>query len=353
LDGCDSMVITETTLFPLPQLKVEVTSDFNGFDISCFGESDGSAIANVTGASPFQYIWSTTSTDQSITGLSAGIYAVTVTDANSCITEGSVELLYPPPFSISFVVSQPDCFSNSHGSITVEQTGGIAPVRYSIDGINYQSSNIFPDLSGGTYEITAFDANDCEVKEIIWLNVPLMVNVDLGDDLIILPGDTSVINAIVNVPYDSLSSVVWNGLMNPNCPTCLSQPVAPIITTTYSVTVETSDGCNDEDVMTLFLLKDTDVYVPNIFSPNSDNINDRLVINAGASVKKISSLSIYDRWGNMVFAANDFLPDDLNSSWDGKMKGKQVNPGVFAYKMIVEFKDGRSEIRFGDVTVVK
>src|SRR5687768_17282458 len=141
--------------------------------------------------------------------------------------------------------------------------------------------------------------------------------------------------------------------MNPNCPTSLTQPVAPIITTTYSVIVETFDGCKDEDAMTLFLLKDIDVYVPNIFSPNSDNINDMLVISAGDYVEKISSFIIYDRWGNMVFVAHDFLPHDLNNSWDGKVKGKRVNPGVFAYKVIVEFRDGRSEIRYGDVTVVR
>ncbi|HUR31677.1 MAG TPA: gliding motility-associated C-terminal domain-containing protein, partial [Saprospiraceae bacterium] len=123
--------------------------------------------------------------------------------------------------------------------------------------------------------------------------------------------------------------------------------------TTYSVTVESFDGCKDEDVMTLFLLKDIDVYVPNIFSPNGDNINDRLVISAGDYVEKISSFIIFDRWGNMVFSANDFLPDDLNNSWDGKVKGKYVNPGVFAYKVIVEFRDGRSEIRYGDVSVVR
>ncbi len=58
-DGCDSLVIQTTSLFPLPQVNVQATSDFNGYDISCFGESDGSAIANVTGVSPFQYLWST------------------------------------------------------------------------------------------------------------------------------------------------------------------------------------------------------------------------------------------------------------------------------------------------------
>ncbi len=179
-DGCDSLVILTTSLFLLPQLDVQATSDFNGYDISCFGESDGSAIANVTGISPFQYLWSTGSPDQSITGLSSGDYFVTITDANGCQTESSVSITEPEEFSIGFEVAQPDCFGHNQGTITVMQTGGVQPIRYSIDGVNFQSSPVFNGLNSGTYTMTAIDANDCDKEEIIWINVPLKLNVDLG-----------------------------------------------------------------------------------------------------------------------------------------------------------------------------
>ena len=352
-DGCDSLVIEQTTLYPLPEVQIEVTSDFNGYAISCFGESDGSVSAEVLGVEPWTYLWSTGSTDQSISGLSAGNYAVTITDANGCIARDEVLLFEPEKFSINFIVSQPDCFDHQDGSITVVQSGGVEPIRYSIDGINYQSSSVFDQLAGGTYTITALDANDCEVKEIIWINVPLMVEVELGDDQVVLPGDTAIIKAIVNVPFDSLANVSWSGLVNANCPSCLEQPVAPIITTTYSVTVTSLDGCQDEDAMTLFLESNNDIYVPNIFSPNGDNVNDRLVINVGSSVKEIASMVIFDRWGNLVFSAEHFQPSDISNSWDGRFKGQGLNPGVFAYRLIVEFEDGRSEVRYGDVTLVR
>jgi hypothetical protein len=306
IDGCDSLVIEQTILYPLPELEIIVSSDFNGYHISCFGESDGSAMADVTGIMPWTYIWSTGDTDKNISGLFAGAYAVTVTDGNGCKTNDVITLTEPEPFSFGFLISQPGCFDQENGSITVEQTGGIAPIRYSIDGVNFQSSSTFNGLSGGTYEVTARDANDCEVKEIIWINVPLMVHVDLGDDQIILPGDTAIIQAIVNVPYDSLATISWTGITNPNCPTCLTQPVAPIITTTYSVSVTSVDGCSDEDAMTIYLQRRIDIYFPNIFSPNGDNINDRLLISAGADIEEISSMIIFDRWGNMVYSADHF-----------------------------------------------
>ncbi len=352
-DGCDSLVIEQTSLYPLPLLNAEATSDFNGFDISCSGEADGSVTANVSGIPPFSYSWSTGDTNQSITNLIAGSYAVTITDANGCRIDGEVTLTEPGPFMVSFVVSQPGCFDQKNGNITVEQTGGVAPIRYSIDGINYQPSPSFTNLGGGTYQITALDANGCEQKEIIGINVPLQVNVELGDDQVIESGDTAIIHAIVNVPFDSLESIVWSGISNPNCPTCLTQTVIPIITSTYSVSVTSVDGCSDEDALTLFLEKNTEVFIPNIFSPNGDNINDRLIISAGSDVEEISSLVIFDRWGNNVFAADHFYPNDLNSAWDGTSKGKPLNSGVFAFKLVAVFKDGKEQIRVGDITLVR
>ncbi|MEO5905418.1 MAG: gliding motility-associated C-terminal domain-containing protein [Saprospiraceae bacterium] len=140
------------------------------------------------------------------------------------------------------------------------------------------------------------------------------------------------IHAIVNVPFDSLSSINWSSLINPNCPDCLTQPVAPIITTTYSVVVTSHNGCSDEDAMTLFVDQRDDIYVPNVFSPNGDNINDRLLISAGEDVDNISSFIIYDRWGEMVLSANDFSSNDPLYAWDEKLKGRFLNPGVFAYR---------------------
>ncbi len=352
-DGCDSLVIEQTSLYPLPLLNAEATSDFNGFDISCSGEADGSVTANVSGIPPFSYSWSTGDTNQSITNLIAGSYAVTITDANGCKTNSEVTLNEPGPFMVSFVVSQPGCFDQKNGNITVEQTGGVAPIRYSIDGINYQPSPSFTNLGGGTYQITALDANGCEQKEIIGINVPLQVNVELGDDQVIESGDTAIIHAIVNVPFDSLASIVWSGISNPNCPTCLTQTVVPINTSTYSVTVSTVDGCSDEDALTLFLEKHTEVFIPNIFSPNGDDINDRLIISAGSDVEEISSFVIFDRWGNNVFAAEHFQANDPNYGWDGTLKGSKLNSGVFAFKLVAVFKDGKEQIRVGDVTLVR
>jgi gliding motility-associated-like protein len=349
-DGCDSLVIEQTTLYPPTELNLE-TSNYNGYSISCFGESDGSIQANANGTTPFTYMWSTGNTEVSIAGISAGSYALTVTDGNGCITSSEVMLFEPDPFSINFEISHPDCFDSDNGIITINQTGGIAPVRYSIDEVNFQSSPIFENLTGGTYTVTALDANDCVVKEIIWINVPLMVSVELGDDMQLFPGDTVVISAIVNVPFDSLASLEWNGLINPDCPGCLTQTVAPVITTSYSVSVSTHDGCSDEDALTLFVENGKDVYVPNIFSPNEDGVNDEFIVSTGNGVEKITSFIIYDRWGNVLYEKANALPGEIK--WDGTFHHQMINPGVFAYRLIVEYGGGHQDVLYGDLTLVR
>jgi len=95
------------------------------------------------------------------------------------------------------------------------------------------------------------------------------------------------------------------------------------------------------------------MYIPNVFSPNGDGINDRLLISAASDVEEIESMEIFDRWGNLVFAAKNFLPGDPTNSWDGKRDGVTLNPAVFAYKMMARFKDGRREVRNGDITLVR
>jgi len=107
------------------------------------------------------------------------------------------------------------------------------------------------------------------------------------------------------------------------------------------------------DSLTLFLIYNQDVYIPNVFSPNGDSINDLIFINGGPGIERISSFSIFDRWGNEVYLANDFQPNDAAIAWDGKLDGDYLNPGVYAYRAIIIFKDGNSVVRYGDITLIR
>ncbi|MBW8048926.1 MAG: T9SS type A sorting domain-containing protein [Cytophagales bacterium] len=139
-------------------------------DASC-AASDGSAVVIVNGGTmPYTYSWSTGGINQIETGLSAGIYSVTVTDANLCsmIAPVIVNNVGGPTISI---VSTTDvnCNNPSIGAIDINVTGGVAPYTYSWSPTGDTTQNI-SNLTIGTYGITVTDANGCIAVASIDIN---------------------------------------------------------------------------------------------------------------------------------------------------------------------------------------
>ncbi len=95
-----------------------------------------------------------------------------------------------------------------------------------------------------------------------------------------------------------------------------------------------------------------EIFIPNIFSPNGDKINDLFMMQDGGDVINIEQLIIFDRWGNQLFEATNFLPNDSQYGWNGKFKGKRMPEGVYIYSAIVHFKDQSSSFFSGDVTLI-
>jgi gliding motility-associated-like protein len=92
------------------------------------------------------------------------------------------------------------------------------------------------------------------------------------------------------------------------------------------------------------------LYFPNIFSPNDDALNDRFYPFAGGDfITKIDEFKIFDRWGDLMFEAYNFQPNDFDHGWDGTKNGRRLNSNVYVYYAIVEFKDGKKKVFKGDV----
>src|SRR5687768_14311140 len=96
-----------------------------------------------------------------------------------------------------------------------------------------------------------------------------------------------------------------------------------------------------------------DVFIPNVFSPNGDNINDWFTLYTDADLKEISLLEIYTRWGDLVFRKTNFLPNDDTQGWDGKFRGETLNPGVYVYRIEILYGDDLVEKLAGDITIVR
>ena len=324
--------------------------------LACVGDQTGAVVATATGDfPPYTYQWSNGAATPGISNLIAGNYSVTVFGPFGCEASAQVIIEEPLDIEVMFIVNNPDCFNEEGGYVQVEASGGSTPYQFALNGSDFQSENIFNGLSSGVYQITVQDANGCEQVESFAINAPILADVNLGDDDTIQLGDGVTINAIVNLPDSLLSNIEWSGLgTDLECPTCLTQATVPLVTTTYSISIESSDGCTDDDDMTIFVDRRRQVFVPNVFSPNGDGVNDFLFPFAKAnSVAKIHSFLIFSRWGETVFEAYGFQPNDPGLGWDGQHKGEPMRPAVFAWFAEIEFIDGQAMLFEGDVVLVR
>jgi gliding motility-associated-like protein len=330
--------------------------DFDPTNISCFGLSDGSITAlPVGGVGNYSYSWQIGESGETVDGLPAGSYTVTVLDGNGCEIDGLVTLTQPNQLFLDVIdVIDNICFGEEEGLVTVEGSGGTGPYEYSLDGSVFQASETFGNLPAGDYTFTILDALGCTETVEAFVDQPVELTVDAGEDQTINLGYSTTIraqpsNPIVTYSWSPDQEDIFRCLFSD----CQTAEVMPLNSTIFEVTVTDLTGCIATDSVRIGVIKNRPLYIPNAFSPNNDGPNDRFTIYAGPSVESIQSLQIFDRWGEQVFSRQDFAPNDESQGWDGTFNGRLLNPGVFVYMAEVRFIDGFTARYKGDVTLVR
>lgn len=328
-----------------------VLSDYNGYAVSCASATDASATVQPAGGEPpYAYLWSDGSLQNTLTDRPAGLYTLTVTDAFGCEKILTVDLNAPPPLTLNAVFNDPGCDGPVTGSIDAGQTGGgVPPYAYDLSGNGLQSSGLFPDLPTGPYVVTVRDANGCTASEPGDLVAPLIPVVSAGEDRVIDLGEETLLSGFSSVPADS---VQWSPAASVFCGACLETVARPSATTAYVLTVGSPHGCFRSDTVWVRVNRVRNIYLPNVFSPNDDSRNDRFVISSGVAVENIRLFRVYSRWGELVYEGKDLAPNDPNAGWDGRWRGKTVDPGVFAWLVEARFVDGVVQTYEGSVTVL-
>ena len=335
---------------------IQITTDYDGFAVSCENSEDGAVTAEATqGVPPYNYTWNTGAQTPSLDGLGIGIYTVSVTDATGCTSETQVTLDAPPGIVASLTTISPPCFGDPTGSIVIDTiSGGTGPFEYSLNGEFFNTVASLPfvvnAVEPGSYTLSIQDANDCATEVAANVFDAQQLVLDLGADDELLLGETYVLEGLVNF---EVASATWTPADSLSAPDSLITVAMPQQTTTYTLTAVDANGCVVSDQITLFVNRDRNVYIPNIFTPNEDGVNDFFGVFGGKDVVVVKTFKIFDRWGNLVYENGPFAPNDMSYGWDGTFNGKLMNPAVFVYYAELEFVDGETEVYKGDVTLMR
>ncbi len=347
-NGCSKM---ETFALQDPPELALTTSEIAP---KCFGEPSGEISLNVSGGiTPINYAWSTPGAGNVsvLQNLSAGNYVVTVSDGNGCSKMETFALQDPPELALTTSELTPKCFGESSGEISLNVSGGITPINYAWSLPGAGNVPILQNLPAGNYVVTVSDGNGCSKTENIVLPGPpeLAVHLTVSDSLI-APGELVVLTANPMPNASFLTVLEWQPASFFNGNHGFTAQVFPEEDTDFFVKIADQNGCTASDMRRVEVEK-TGVFIPNIFAPGSSQ-NNRFTVFSGSQVRQVRRLQVYDRWGELVFMNENFPPNDLSEGWDGTFRNKATQPGVYLYRVLVEFENGATKEIRGDLTVV-
>jgi gliding motility-associated-like protein len=219
-------------------MSIDKTS-LNTSNVSCFGGNDGEATVTAAGGTTnYFYLWDNGQTTVTATGLIAGSYIVTVTDANGCTATDTAIVTEPTALTFTTFSQDVSCFGGNDGIAAVIPAGGTSP--YFFNWSNGGSTDTITALIAGSYDVTITDDNGCQTSTTIVVDEPLSgmsltftvdsVNCNASSD-----GGATVNVLGGTTPY---TSFVWdNGAGNTQTVTGLSAGI------TYNVTVTDNNGC--------------------------------------------------------------------------------------------------------------
>jgi gliding motility-associated-like protein len=298
------------------------------------------------------YIWSNGVTDPDAMALTAGNYAVTVTDQNGC--EGTT--------SVNFVVNQTPVASFTHVASSdcetprtiFTNTSTYPPLStFTWDFGDSTSSNqtnpihIYEDQ--GTYTATLYIMTTAGCADTVSDDVEVIFYPLAEADFKFDPEFVNVFNGKVQFTDLSLNAVSWawnfgdgTGIVQQN-PSHYFNEVGDFAVT---LTVLNINGCPDSKTRMVMV---NPFYIPNAFTPNEDGVND-FFFNAGYDLDVTSfEMTIFNRWGQRVYVTDSWL-----KFWNGKdVDGNPAPEGVYAYAIKVITRGGKEHIFHGTTTLVR
>lgn len=273
------------------------------------------------------YLWSTNQTTQTINISSAGTYWVQVTNAGGCIASDTINVNISNHSNLNLGNDTSLCIGQS---ITLDAGNGASTYLWNT-GVTTQTISV---NQIGSYWVTITNGlcSASDTISIISIDAPPII--DLGNDTLLCQGTTLTLS-----PGIGFTKYLWS----------TGSTLPQILVTepgNYSVTVWNGNCPSSDNI----LLKEceSEIWIPNVFTPNGDGINDEFYP-VYSNIEEIT-LYIFNRWGNQIFEGSG-----INARWNGIYKGKLCPDGVYTYLINYVKKGAHAgpKEKHGSITLLK
>jgi gliding motility-associated-like protein len=151
----------------------------------------------------------------------------------------------------------------------------------------------------------------------------------------------------------NIANYNWLPQTRLNCTDCPIPTAHPQSTTKYTVQVTDVYGCRTStDVTVIVVCNDLNFFVPNTFSPNGDGHNESFFVR-GTGLFTVRSLTVFNRWGQIVFDKKNVAVNDPAAGWNGMFNGQKASPDVYVYIMEILCENGQVFPVKGNVTLLR
>ncbi len=229
-------------------------------NVTCFGGANGSITATPLGGTPpfsYQLNGGAPQNSPTFTGLSAGNYIVTITDANGCSSNAAATVTQPLQININESVQDVLCNGTNTGTITVAVVNGVPPFSYKI-GANGtpQNSNVFNNLPAGSFTVIVTDNKGCSNQKVVTINQPAaLTTAESKQDVTCFGGNNGTITVTASGGTAPYRYRIGSGALQP------SNVFNNLTAGNYSITIVDANNCS--------LVKNITINQPAVLSNNA------------------------------------------------------------------------------------
>jgi gliding motility-associated-like protein len=284
---------------------------------------------------------------------SSGTYMQELQALNGCdsIVTLHLQIVPDPGIQATLITTPPLCTGAANATISVQSVQNGTP-EYILAAQSYSPVSIHQPLlvTAGEYFVTITDRYGCTFSDAVRIEDPELFIIDLTGDSTTYVGHPVNLHVSGNYTVASLEFNPSEGLV---CSSCTSTSASPAYTILYTATAVSPNGCIASDSLLIRVDTDPRIYIPNVFSPNGDALNDAWIAAADPlNIKEIESIRVFDRWGNILLDSAKLQPEETMVLWNANA-ARDLTTGVYTYLIEIRLANDLVTHKGGTVTVIK